>query len=89
MDIVETNFALEPVGQRRGVLGSAVVQDRVIQVLDVPKLVEDAFPGLIEPLETLDDVWEEEEGDEDGSGDESEDDIEHPEPDSDEEVASV
>jgi two-component system chemotaxis sensor kinase CheA len=47
VDIVETELRLERVGRRRGVLGSAVVEGRVAQILDAPALVQDAVPGLL------------------------------------------
>jgi len=39
LDIVEESFVLEPQAGRKGVLGSAVIQKRVTDVLDVPGLI--------------------------------------------------
>ena len=39
LDIVEAPLSIEPLGERRGVLGSAIVQDRVVEVVDVAACV--------------------------------------------------
>ncbi len=46
VDIVDERLSLESTGQRRGVMGSSVVQKRVTDLLDVPSLVRDAIPGF-------------------------------------------
>ena len=42
LDIVEDSFTIEPQTTRRGVLGSAVIQKRITDVLDVPALISAA-----------------------------------------------
>ncbi len=39
LDIVEDSFTIEPQTTRKGVLGSAVIQKRITDVLDVPALI--------------------------------------------------
>jgi two-component system chemotaxis sensor kinase CheA len=46
LDIVEESFVIQPQTGRRGVLGSAVLQKRVTDILDVPALVATALPSL-------------------------------------------
>jgi len=46
LDIVEEDVALERKAQRAGILGSAVVQQRVTDLLDVQGLVQTAHPGF-------------------------------------------
>jgi two-component system chemotaxis sensor kinase CheA len=46
LDIVEESFVIQPQTGRRGVLGSAVLQKRVTDILDVPALVAAALPSL-------------------------------------------
>ncbi len=42
LDIVEERFAVEGVGVREGVLGSAIVKGRVTELLDVQRIIADA-----------------------------------------------
>ncbi len=42
LDIVEESFALEGVGAREGVLGSAIVKGRVTELLDVRRIIGEA-----------------------------------------------
>jgi two-component system chemotaxis sensor kinase CheA len=42
LDIVEETFVMQPQTERRGVLGSAVIQKRVTDILDVPGLIASA-----------------------------------------------
>jgi two-component system chemotaxis sensor kinase CheA len=44
LDIVDVRFELRPVGRRPGVLGSCVVQGRVVELLDVDALVAGVAP---------------------------------------------
>ena len=46
LDIVEEEILVEKVGQRRGVLGSAVVQKRVTDLLDIHELLRLTQPGF-------------------------------------------
>ena len=46
LDIVEESFVIQPQTGRRGVLGSAVLQKRVTDILDVARLVAAALPSL-------------------------------------------
>jgi len=46
LDIVEQEILVEKVGQRRGVLGSAVVQKRVTDLLDIHELLRLTQPGF-------------------------------------------
>ncbi|MEM1415628.1 MAG: chemotaxis protein CheW, partial [Myxococcota bacterium] len=46
IEIVEERVSLDPVGRRHGVVGSAVVQGRVIEMVDVEAVIGDAAPGL-------------------------------------------
>jgi two-component system chemotaxis sensor kinase CheA len=46
LDIVEESVVIQPETGRRGVLGSAVLQKRVTDILDVPALVAAALPSL-------------------------------------------
>ncbi len=45
LDIVEESFVIQPETARRGVLGSAVIQKRVTDILDVPGLVAAVLPS--------------------------------------------
>jgi two-component system chemotaxis sensor kinase CheA len=45
LDIVEESFVIQPETARRGVLGSAVIQKRVTDILDLPGLVAAALPS--------------------------------------------
>jgi two-component system, chemotaxis family, sensor kinase CheA len=45
LDIVEESFVIQPETARRGVLGSAVIQKRVTDILDVPGLVAAVLPN--------------------------------------------
>ena len=45
LDIVEESFVIQPETGRRGVLGSAVIQKRVTDILDVPSLLAAALPS--------------------------------------------
>ena len=48
VDIVEEKLVVETPAKRRGVLGSAVVQKRVTDLVDVPCVVRDVIPGFAE-----------------------------------------
>lgn len=48
VDIVEEHAAVEPLGRRAGVLGSFVAQHRVTELLDVPAIIREAVPGLLQ-----------------------------------------
>lgn len=48
LDIVEETVAIEHTAAREGVLGSAVVQKRVTDVLDIAAIVRNAAPWLLE-----------------------------------------
>ncbi len=52
LDIVEESFVIQQETGRRGVLGSAVIQKRVTDILDVPGLIASAHP-VQEPTEVL------------------------------------
>lgn len=45
LDIVEESFVLQPETARRGLLGSAVIQKRVTDILDVPWLAAAVLPS--------------------------------------------
>ncbi len=47
LDIVEESFVMQPRTERKGVMGSAVIQKRVTDILDVPGLIAaaDGSPG--------------------------------------------
>lgn len=45
LDIVEESFVIQPETKRRGVLGSAVIQKRVTDILDIPGLLAAAQPS--------------------------------------------
>jgi len=46
LDIVEQDLSLETMAHRPGILGSAVVQQQVTDLLDVPGIVQAAYPGF-------------------------------------------
>ena len=48
LDIVEERVSLEAASTREGVLGSAVVQQRVTDILDIAAIVENAAPWLFQ-----------------------------------------
>ncbi len=48
VDIVDEKLAVQNPAQRRGVLGSSVIQKRVTDLLDVPRVVRDAIPSFAE-----------------------------------------
>ncbi|MBI3410433.1 MAG: chemotaxis protein CheA [Planctomycetes bacterium] len=48
LDIVETALTVQRTGQRTGILGSAVIQNRVTDVLDIPSLLGAADAMLLE-----------------------------------------
>ena len=45
IDIVEERVVIDAVGQRHGVHGSAVVQGRVVEMVDVAAVLDDALPS--------------------------------------------
>jgi len=47
LDIVEGAFVIEPQTSRKGVLGSAVIQKRITDVLDIPALIAVANDTLL------------------------------------------
>ncbi len=48
VDIVDEKLVVQTPAQRRGVLGSSVVQKRVTDLLDVPSVVREMIPGFAE-----------------------------------------
>jgi two-component system chemotaxis sensor kinase CheA len=48
IDIVDEKLVLQNPAQRRGVLGSSVIQKRITDLLDVPSVVRDALPSFAE-----------------------------------------
>jgi len=48
LDIVEENLVIESPGRRTGLLGSAVVQQRVTDLLDVQGVVRSAIPEFFQ-----------------------------------------
>jgi two-component system chemotaxis sensor kinase CheA len=48
VDIVDEKLVVQTPAQRRGVLGSSVVQKRVTELLDVPSAVREMIPGFAE-----------------------------------------
>jgi two-component system chemotaxis sensor kinase CheA len=48
LDIVETRLEIKHAARRPGVLGSAVIQQRVTDLLDVPGLIRTADPSLFQ-----------------------------------------
>src|SRR5579862_3618736 len=48
VDIVDEKMVLQNPAERRGVLGSSVIQKRVTDLLDVPGVVRDALPSFAE-----------------------------------------
>jgi two-component system chemotaxis sensor kinase CheA len=46
VDIVDEKLVVQSPAQRRGVLGSSVIQKRVTDLLDVPSVVRDAIPSF-------------------------------------------
>jgi two-component system chemotaxis sensor kinase CheA len=48
LDIVETTLEVQHGGRRIGVQGSAVIQDRVTYLLDVPAILRSAAPDLFD-----------------------------------------
>ncbi len=53
VDIVDETLAVQNPAQRRGVLGSSVIQKRVTDLLDVPSVVRDVIPGFAESPATV------------------------------------
>jgi two-component system chemotaxis sensor kinase CheA len=45
LDIVDEAFRVERQTGRRGVLGSAVIQKRITDIVDIPQLLGAAEPG--------------------------------------------
>jgi two-component system chemotaxis sensor kinase CheA len=48
IDIVDEKLEVQNPAQRRGVLGSSVIQKRVTDLLDVPSVVRDSIPSFAE-----------------------------------------
>ncbi len=48
VDIVEESLVVQNPAERKGVIGSSVIQKRVTDLLDVPKVVRDVIPGFAE-----------------------------------------
>ena len=48
VDIVDETLVIQNPAQRRGVIGSSVIQKRVTDLLDVPSVVRDIIPGFAE-----------------------------------------
>jgi two-component system chemotaxis sensor kinase CheA len=42
LDIVEESFEIQPHSRRKGLLGSAVIQKRITDIVDLPGLIEAA-----------------------------------------------
>lgn len=53
VDIVDENLVVQTPAQRRGVLGSSIVQKRVAELLDVPSLVRDFIPGFADSMPSV------------------------------------
>ena len=51
LDIVEENLVMQQRGERAGVLGAAIVQQKVTELMDVAGLVRAAHPNLFEARE--------------------------------------
>jgi two-component system chemotaxis sensor kinase CheA len=49
LDIVESTVEIQPCAGRTGILGSAVIQQRVTDLLDLPGLLRTIDPALFEP----------------------------------------
>jgi two-component system chemotaxis sensor kinase CheA len=47
LDIVEAEMTIEPVADRSGIVGAAVIEDHVTDVLDVVTIVESALPPSV------------------------------------------
>ena len=47
LDIVEDAIEMRPAWRGRGLIGSAVIQERVTDVLDIPGLVRSVAPDLV------------------------------------------
>jgi two-component system chemotaxis sensor kinase CheA len=50
LDIVETDLAIQHAGKRLGVLGSAVIQNRVTDLLDIHNLISATDQEFFAPL---------------------------------------
>ncbi len=48
VDILDARFELRPVGRRHGILGTGIVQGRVVEMLDVDTILATAVPELTE-----------------------------------------
>jgi two-component system chemotaxis sensor kinase CheA len=48
VDIVDEKLVVQTPAERQGVLGSSVIQKRVTDLLDVPKVVRSVIPGFAE-----------------------------------------
>ena len=46
VDIVEESLVVQNPAERKGVIGSSVIQKRVTDLLDVPRVVRDVIPGF-------------------------------------------
>jgi two-component system chemotaxis sensor kinase CheA len=50
LDTVETTVELQRPATRPGVLGSAIIHQRVTELLDLPSIFREADPSFFEPL---------------------------------------
>jgi two-component system chemotaxis sensor kinase CheA len=50
LDIVEEKLVVEYPGRRAGVLGSAMIQQRVTDLVDIEGVVQALEPGFFEPV---------------------------------------
>jgi two-component system chemotaxis sensor kinase CheA len=46
VDIVDEKLVVQTPAERRGILGSSVIQKRVTDLLDVPSVVRNVIPGF-------------------------------------------
>ena len=51
LDIIDDNLVLQNPAQRRGVLGSSVIQKRVTDLLDIPTIVRQVMPAFAKALQ--------------------------------------
>jgi hypothetical protein len=48
VDIVDEKLVIQNPADRKGILGSSVIQKRVTDLLDLPRVVRDVVPGFAE-----------------------------------------
>ena len=49
-DIVEEDFELKPGMKRSGIIGTAIIQNKVTELLDVPEIIKSADPNFYETI---------------------------------------